>query len=281
MAPARAPATIPASPRFQTPARAAGGYETGAEFAPFPPAGASRVTDKAAVFAVGRPVGAAAAAAGNPFGGTVAVTLPRQGGESVGLDVFAADGSRVARVFDAASGKAIYLVGRAAHASLEGERLLRQIAWVAAADDNAGGAALGTLRDFLGAFVVLIDDRRARCVSFVTDAMGLLPWFVGNSGGRLVAGTNVLDICAAGLSSRRVDYDAVASWLCYNFVCTDGSLVRDYRRVERGAVSTFHPSGGLIGRREYAPARYAAEVVSPDELVERQHAHVSRAFEWL
>jgi hypothetical protein len=237
-----------------------------------PAAGSQGVTDKAAVFAIGRPTGARGLEV-NPFAGTVDVTLPATAAANfVGLHVFAADARRVARCVDEATGRAIYLVGRAAHALLEGEALLRWLGQAAAEGPEA-------LREVLGAFVVLVDDRRNRRVSFANDAMNLLPWFVGSSGGRLVAGTGVLDICEAGLSGGRVDYDAVASWLCYNFVCTGGSVVTDYRRVARGAVSTFHPAGGLVGLREYAPARYGGgAALDPDELVARQLAHVRAAF---
>ena len=225
---------------------------------------------KAAAFAVGRVAGGRAQ---NPFAGTAAVTLPAPG-RPAGLDVFAADAGRVSRYFDAATDKAIYIIGRATHPSLSGDALLKFCGQAAAEDPSR-------LQKLLGAFVILIDDRRSGRVSFVSDALGLLPWFTGCSGGRLVAGTDVLNICEANLSTGEVDYDSVANWLCYSFVSTGGSVVRDYRRIEPGAIRSFDPAGKPVDQSAYARLKYVRNVIPPQELVGGLHARVLKAFEAL
>lgn len=227
---------------------------------------------QSAVFATGRPPGASERA-GNPFAGTVDITFPRQVGPA-GLDVFAAAGGRVARHYDPEADKAVYVVGRATHPSLTGDAFLKWCAQTAADDP-------GAFRNVLGAFVVLIDDRRAGRVSFVSDPLGLLPWFAGRHDGRLVAGTDVLGICDAGLSAGEADYDSIASWLCYNFVATGGSVVRDYPRVEGGSISTFDTRGEPLALTPYARLTYSQKTVPPDELIEGLYERVHAAFEHL
>jgi hypothetical protein len=228
--------------------------------------------DAAAVYAVGRPSSAEVQPA-NPFRETSDVTLPRRGA-APGLDVFAVNARRVSRYFDEAADTAIYFVGRAIHPALAGDALLR---WCGQAvhGDPAGFRALHA------PFVILIDDRRRRRIHFVSDCLGLQPWFAGSFGGRLVAGTEVLGIGEAGLASGEVDYDSVASWLIYHFTCTGGSVAADYRRVANGAVSAFDPCGCLAGETVYAKVSYVRDVVPPDQLVEALYERAGQSFDRL
>ena len=237
-------------------------------------AGGVKVTGKAAIYVMGRaPEGdeQTPAARPNRFAGTTAVTIPCRGAECAGLDVFAGCPGRVTHHLDEATGRAVYLVGRAYHPTLSDDALPQWCARTLDADPSA-------FRSLLGAFVLVIDDRRMRRVSFVTDSMGLLPWFVGGSGGRLVAGSDVLGVCDAGLSSGEVDFDSVASWLCYSFVAAGGSVVRDYRRLPGGTVATFEKDGRLVSETRYATLKYVRNVVPPEELVEGLYERVSAAF---
>src|SRR5688500_18980051 len=235
----------------------------------------SEVTGKAAIYVMSRPAGGAAQTSAprpNPFGATAAVTVPCRGPECAGLDVFAACAGRVTHHLDDATGRAVYLVGRACHPTVAHESLPQWCAQTLDADPSA-------FRSLLGAFVILIDDRRTRRVTFVSDPLGLLPWFVGASDGRLVAGSDVLGICDAGLSSGEVDVDSVASWLCYSFVAAGGSVVRDYRRLPGGTVATFERDGRLVSETKYATLKYVRNAVPPEELVEGLYERVSAAFE--
>ena len=233
------------------------------------------MTGKAAIYALSRAAGGAGqatAARPNPFGATEAVTIPCRGAECAGLDVFTACAARVKHHLDDATGRAVYLIGRAYHPTVPDDFLPQWCAQTLDADPSA-------FRSLLGAFVLVIDDRRSKWVTFVTDPLGLLPWFVGSSGGRLVAGSDVLGICDAGLSSGEVDVDSVASWLCYSFVAAGGSVVRDYRRLPGGTISTFERDGRLGSETRYATLKYVQNVVRPEELIEGLYERVSAAFE--
>jgi hypothetical protein len=192
-----------------------------------------------------------------------------------GLHVFAASAGRLDRHYHCEAGRAIYLIGQAVHPTIrDGNALLR---WCGHAAENDPDA----FRDLLGHFVILIDDRRRGRVSFVSDVLGVHPWFVGTSHGRLVAGNDVLALCDAGLSTGEVDYDAVSSWLTYNFVCTGGSVVRDYRRVPPGAVTSYDTAGNRVCERRFAAVKFSRNVVPPDEVVDALHERVSRSFDRL
>ncbi|HEX8916020.1 MAG TPA: hypothetical protein VF796_26975, partial [Humisphaera sp.] len=99
------------------------------------------MTGDAAVFAIGRVPGdgggdGPARAGRNPFPGTAVVTLPAAaGGPAAGVDVYAGRRARVGRWLDPATGRAVYVVGRATHPTLAGDALLK---WVG---DVAGGDA--------------------------------------------------------------------------------------------------------------------------------------------
>ena len=233
------------------------------------------MTGKAAIYVMSRQpeAGAPRPAAGpNPFRGTTAATIPCHAADCAGLDVFAGCAARVTHHLDDATGRAVYLVGRAWHPAVSHESLPK---WCAQTLDDDPSA----FRSLLGAFVMVIDDRRTKRVTFVTDPLGLLPWFVGANGGRLVAGSDVLGICDAGLSSGQVDFDSVASWLCYSFVAAGGSIVRDYRRLPGGTVASFEKDGRLVSETRYATLKYVRNVVPPEELIEGLYDRVSAAFE--
>lgn len=223
-----------------------------------------------AVYCLGIKDGVAAA---NPFNGTQVVTWPRDG-HSPGVDVFAADPARVLCAYDDQRDIAIYLIGHAVHPSLHSDAMLR---W-------AGRAAIDSPEELLqlsGLFALIVDERAGRRVHFVTDLLGVQPWFVGSSHGRLVGGTDVMGICDAGLSRRQVDLDSLSSWLCYNFIAGGGSVVTDYRRAARGAVTSYCTDGGRCDQRSYATIRYTDEPISPDDLVDSLYHAASKSFDLL
>jgi hypothetical protein len=210
----------------------------------------------------------------NPFRGTVRLTLPCRDAPA-GLDVFAASADRIRSYFDEPTGNAVYLVGHPAHPSIRSDDALLRWCGRAVQDDPSA------LRQLIGHFVLIVDDRRRQRVAFASDVLGVRPWFVGSFDGRLVGGTDVLGICDAGLSRGEADPDAVSSWLNYNFDCTGGSVVRDYRRVADGAVSTYDRAGTLLGARPYAALRFEPNVVPPAELVDALHERVAASFDRL
>ena len=135
------------------------------------------------------------------------------------------------------------------------------------------------MRELHGHFLIAIDDRRQGTISFISDVLGLRPWYVNASQGRLISGSDVPTLCRAGLCAGEVDYDAVASWLRYNFDCTGGSIARDYKRLAPGAVSTYDAAGRLVSRLEYASLEFGYQRRDPDALIDTLHQLASTSFD--
>ena len=214
-------------------------------------------------------------AAANPFRGTTRLTLAARRAPA-GIEVFAPLPERVVSYYDEPSDSAVYLWGRATHpdTALVGDAMLR---WCLDRIHGAGRAE--DLRQLLGHFVIVIDDRARQQITFVSDVLGVHPWFVGAFKNRLVAGGDVLGICDAGLSAGRADLDALSSWLCYNLDCTGGSVVEDYKRLPSGTIDTYDPAGNLVKRTAYAPLRYGDAMVPQERVIDSLHEIVSRSFE--
>jgi hypothetical protein len=91
-------------------------------------------------------------------------------------------------------------------------------------------------RELLGPFVVIVDEPLKRRLTFVSDILGIRPFFLGRQNGRLIFGSDVWPIHKAGLTSGKVDYDAVASWIAFGYCCTGGSFFADLRRLPPGTA---------------------------------------------
>jgi len=91
-------------------------------------------------------------------------------------------------------------------------------------------------REILGTFVIIVDQPRKRRLTFVSDILGIRPFFLGRHSGRLIFGSNVWPIHHAGLTSGKVDYDAVGSWIAFGYSCTGGSFFADLKRLPPGAA---------------------------------------------
>ena len=210
----------------------------------------------------------------NPFAETTRITTPSNAKPA--FEVYAGNPQRVRAFYDAPADRAVYLWGIAVHASgKSGDALL---SWISA---TAEGNSLAPLRELQGHFIAAIEDRRRGTVLFIPDVLGLRPWYVGSFRDRLVAGSDVPSMCSAGLSAGEVDYDAVASWLQYNFDCTGGSIVRDFKRLAPGAVSTYDPTGRLISEKPYASLEFAYRQEHPEELLDTLQEIASRSFDSL
>src|SRR3954470_8847023 len=90
----------------------------------------------------------------NAFAGTTRITLAQHNDVAPTLELFAEMPHRVSSRYDEANDTAIYLWGRAAHASVVESALLSWCANIARSNDPT------RLRELLGHFVICIDDRR-------------------------------------------------------------------------------------------------------------------------
>ena len=131
----------------------------------------------------------------NPLPGTKRVTVT--GRATATFQVYAGDPTRVQVHHDAELERASYAWGNVAHASVQkGDALLR---WIGRAVDDVSPMKL---RELHGHFVVVIDDRRRGTISFISDVLGLRPWYVNAFQNRLIAGSDVSALCRAGLTCR-------------------------------------------------------------------------------
>ncbi len=197
-----------------------------------------------------------------PLKDSPSVTLTDSDAFPASIDVFG-NVSRVKRLCDETTHLAIYLVGHAATSEpLDESELLR---WCAT---TATGSSPKLLRDLHGVFVLIIDNRATREVTFVSDCLGLRQWFIGRFEDRLVAGSNVRQLLAAGLSRGRVNYDAVASWLRFNHPCASLSVLEDYQGIEPAIVRVYRPDGSCIRSAEWGRPEFGLKVAALDEVVD-------------
>jgi hypothetical protein len=202
-------------------------------------------------------------------------TLPRRE-TAAGLEVFAGKSDLLRSYRDPSGDRAIYLWGTAVHPNKTSDEEL--LGWIAVV---AGEGRHSLLLELLGHFVIVIDDRRLREVSYISDPLGVRPWFIGTFNSRLIAGSDVLGICDAGLSAGRANHDAVSSWLNYNFDCTGGSVVADYNRLLPGTIRTLDHAGNMLRETCYAPLKFNKHVLAQEELTDSLHEIVSRSFDRL
>jgi hypothetical protein len=133
------------------------------------------------------------------------------------------------------------------------------------------------LREVVGQFVAIIDDRRLRRVRMISDVMGLRPWFVGRCEERLVCGSDIWAIQEAGLNRGSVNYDAVASWLRYAYDCTGQSLLGDFPHIGFGVVGTW--AAGVYSEKPYAVFTGGDNTPTLPTLLENIHETLSRSFD--
>jgi hypothetical protein len=207
----------------------------------------------------------------NPFPGTHKVTLPEHANEPVGLQVLAGSAARVETYYDASTGICAYLWGLAGHPEIAAGNLLP---WIV---QNVAAGQESELTHLVGLYVVLLDDRRNRRVKMISDHMGLRPWFVGQNKGRLVCGSDVWAIQEAGFDMGGINYDAVASWMRYNYDCTGQSLFAGFNQLGNTAIGTWE--NGAYAEKQYASFHGAANKPATSEIIERIHHDMSRTFD--
>jgi asparagine synthetase B (glutamine-hydrolysing) len=155
-------------------------------------------------------------------------------------------------------------VGLAGHPRLERWEIPRWIAGQIAGGDETA------LREIVGSYVALIDDRRKGLVSVVTDVMGTRPFFAGVGRDAMVFGSDVWTIASLGWINPRLNYDAIAAWICAGYDFTDGSLFSELSLVEPGAVTIF--GNDLAHVKSYVDFRGGCNRPKADEFLENVHA---------
>jgi len=198
----------------------------------------------------------------NPFEHTENLTLASDPKRPATASCFARH-NHLHRWHDSTADVAIYSWGMVRHATnRDPDSLLHWVAGVVAKDE------LTPLRELLGTFVIVIDDRRKRELTIINDPMGLRPLYTGTHGGRFVAGSDVLAICGAGLSDNEPDYDAIAAWIRYNQPVDGQSVVTDYRHLPAACVRTVDSTGKILRDRTYGPLPFDRIETSQENVIE-------------
>lgn len=206
----------------------------------------------------------------NPFPATRRVTLFQDQDES-GVEVVAGDGADVLTHYDPASGCCVYRWGTCMHPTVGKEALLRWVLNVVNSEDHS------PLRELLGLFIIVIDDRRNRRVRMVSDLVGVRPWFVGSNHGRLVCGSDVWGIQRAGFDMGGVNYDAVASWLRLLYDCTGSGLFAGFPSMGYGAVGTWE--NGTYTEKPYFGLTGGLAMPPREQMWEEMYQRVARPFD--
>ena len=139
-----------------------------------------------------------------------------------------------------------------------------------------GTAIVGRLE---GMFAFAIYDRFERTVLLARDRFGEKPLLYVEQPGRLVFASEMSPLAGAGVAGREIDLEALAGYLCLNYVPGTGTMLRGVRRLAPGEWRLCGPDG-LRKQQQYwsastgvAPAR----VTSDEELVDELQSRVDRA----
>jgi len=130
-------------------------------------------------------------------------------------------------------------------------------------------------KNLVGTFVIIIDEPRQNRLTFVTDILGIRPMFLGKHENRIVFGSDVWSIHQAGLTSGVIDYDAVSSWISYEYNCTDNSIFSDFRRLPAGSLVKIQNNKYIAQQYAEIKPNYQLQTSSMEKIVEDLHDIVS------
>ena len=139
-----------------------------------------------------------------------------------------------------------------------------------------------TLADMNGMFALALWDRKEKRMHLVRDRLGIKPLFFWRQGTRVVFGSELKALVAAGME-REIDQSAVAAFLRYGYVPAAHGIFRGLRKVLPGEVISFGMNSE-VERRTYWSLESIAQGERPrtgaatDEVAEeRLHALLSEA----
>jgi asparagine synthase (glutamine-hydrolysing) len=95
-----------------------------------------------------------------------------------------------------------------------------------------------------GMFAIALHDLRSKRVALVRDHFGIKPLYYTWVDGRLVFGSEVKAILAAGVVPRELDLDALGEFLSWEYVPAPRTLLRGVRKLLPGGMLELDLSGG-------------------------------------
>ncbi len=208
----------------------------------------------------------------NPFSGTVRRTMKSAGTHPVGLEIFAGPAATLSAWQDQQTECCAYLWGHAGHPAHRDD-LLPWCAQIIAQGDAS------KLSELVGHFLIIVDDRARQRIHFVTDVLGMRPWFLSTRSGRLVGGSDVWELHRAGLIGSEIDHDVVGAWIYYVQEFHGKSLFKDCRRLAHSSLSTWQ--AGRLASTSYLDFEIGDRIVSREEMAAIVHEQVMRDFDAL
>ena len=97
-----------------------------------------------------------------------------------------------------------------------------------------------------GMFAIAVHDVRSRRVALVRDHFGIKPLYYALVDGRLVFGSEVKALLAAGIVPRELDLDALGEFLSWEYVPAPRTLLRGVRKLLPGGMLELDLTGGEL-----------------------------------
>jgi asparagine synthase (glutamine-hydrolysing) len=98
---------------------------------------------------------------------------------------------------------------------------------------------------FVGMFAFALWDRTERRLHLVRDRLGIKPLYWGWSRGALLFGSELTALRRHPSFEARLNRDAVASFLRFNYIPAPHAIFEGFRKLEPGCIRTFELAGAV------------------------------------
>ncbi len=105
---------------------------------------------------------------------------------------------------------------------------------------------------FIGMFAFALWDREERALHLVRDRLGVKPMYYGWAGKTLLFGSELKALRAHPAFERKIDRNALALMLRYDYIPAPYSVYQGYRKLPAGSILTLHADG----RQDATPVAY-------------------------
>jgi asparagine synthase (glutamine-hydrolysing) len=112
--------------------------------------------------------------------------------------------------------------------------------------EDEGARCVDQLR---GMFAFAIWDSRARSLFLARDRFGIKPLYVAEGPWGIAFASELKALLAAGLSERRLDWQALDAYLQLGYIPAPATPFTDVRKLPAAHVMTWQPNGATVVRR--------------------------------
>ncbi len=115
-----------------------------------------------------------------------------------------------------------------------------------------------TLEKLIGMFAFALWDREERTLSLVRDRFGIKPLYWGEVDGKFLFASELKALMALKGWTRRIDRNALASYMRFNYVPAPQSIFQGLHKLQPGHILTFHAGRGAVDIERYWNVRAIA-----------------------